>query len=202
MSVTQAAAQAAQDAASYELDAVRLVTSRIGPEMMRAVELVAGASGRVIVTGLGKSGHIGSKIAASLSSLGTPAFFLHSAEALHGDLGTLTGSDVLIALSNSGSTAEVRYVAEYAKAQQTPVIAIIGVTDSPIGRIADVVLDASVPREADPLNLAPTASTTAALVLGDVLAAAVMAQKGFTPADFHQRHPSGALGARLGSEGN
>ncbi|MDR1236980.1 MAG: SIS domain-containing protein [Propionibacteriaceae bacterium] len=202
MTVTDAALSATREAADRELEAVRLVTGRIGPEMLRAVELVAGIRGRTIVCGLGKSGHIGRKIAASLASLGAPSQFLHASEALHGDLGSLTGDDALIALSNSGSTPEVVAVADYARAQGAPIVAIIGVVDSPLGQRADVVLDASVPREADPLNLAPTASTTAALVIGDILAAGVMTQRGFTPQDFHQRHPSGALGHRLSQEGN
>jgi arabinose-5-phosphate isomerase len=200
MTGIEAARSAALAAADHEVRAVELVAQRVGPAFLGAVEHVAACRGRVVVTGLGKTGHIGAKLAASLSSTGSPAQFVHAAEALHGDLGSLRDDDVLIAISNSGATPEVCAVAALAAERGLPIIAITAEADSALAQCADYVLDSSVPREADPLGLAPTASTTAALVLGDMLASAVMAQTGFTAADFHRSHPGGALGARLAQE--
>lgn len=200
-SFRETAMAAATDAMQSELQAVRGVADRLDDHFMRAVELLCGCGGRIVVTGLGKSGHIGSKIAATLSSVGRPAHFVHSTEALHGDSGALVPGDVLIGLSNSGRTAETCAFARYATSLGVPVIAIVGVVDSPLAQLSTVTLDASVSREADPLNLAPTASTTAALALGDALAAAAMAAVHFTPDDFHRRHPSGSLGQQLAEEG-
>jgi arabinose-5-phosphate isomerase len=162
-----------------------------------AVDFVAGCRGRVIVTGMGKSGIICRKIAATLTSTGTPAFFLHPADAIHGDLGALQAEDVVIALSHSGETAEVLRVLETIRRIGARLIALTGTTDSTLGQAADVVLDCHVNEEACPLNLAPTASTTAALALGDALAMSVSVRKGFKEEDFANLHPGGKLGKRL-----
>jgi arabinose-5-phosphate isomerase len=162
-----------------------------------AVDFVAGCRGRVIVTGMGKSGIICRKIAATLTSTGTPAFFLHPADAIHGDLGALQAEDVVIALSHSGETAEVLRVLETIRRIGARLIALTGTTDSTLGQAADVVLDCHVNEEACPLNLAPTASTTAALALGDALAMSVLVRKGFKEEDFANLHPGGKLGKRL-----
>jgi len=191
------ALSAAADALRIERDALDAVSSRLGEDFFRAVELLVECRGRTVVTGLGKSGHVAGKIAATLSSVGRPAQFVHAAEALHGDSGALTSGDVLIALSNSGRTAEACAFARYAVSIAVPVIAIVGVRDSPLAAMSDAVIDASVAREADPLNLAPTASTTAAMALGDALASAAMAVARFTADEFHRRHPSGSLGEQL-----
>lgn len=191
------ALSAAADALRIERDALDAVASRLGDDFFRAVELLVECRGRAVVTGLGKSGHVAGKIAATLSSVGRPAQFVHAAEALHGDSGALTPGDVLIALSNSGRTAEACAFARYAASIAVPVIAIVGVRDSPLAAMSDAVIDASVAREADPLNLAPTASTTAAMALGDALASAAMAVARFTADEFHLRHPSGSLGEQL-----
>jgi arabinose-5-phosphate isomerase len=163
----------------------------------QAVDFVAGCRGRVIVTGMGKSGIICRKIAATLTSTGTPAFFLHPADAIHGDLGALQAEDVVIALSHSGETAEVLRVLETIRRIGAHLIALTGTTDSTLGQAADVVLDCHVNEEACPLNLAPTASTTAALALGDALAMSVLVRKGFKEEDFANLHPGGKLGKRL-----
>ena len=194
------ALKAATDALSSERDALEAVSGRLDDGFIHAVEVIMACRGRTVVTGLGKSGYIAMKIAATLSSVGRPAQFVHSTEALHGDSGALTPGDVLIALSNSGRTAEVCAFARYATSIGVPVIAIVGDRTSPLAMLSEAVVDASVEREADPLNLAPTSSTTAALALGDALAAATMAVAQFTPAEFHRRHPSGALGERLSTE--
>lgn len=188
---------AATEAMRREIEAVEMASGRLDAGFLAAVRLVVACRGRVVVTGLGKSGHIGRKVAATLSSVGIPAHFVHATEALHGDSGSLVHGDVLVALSNSGRTAEVRAFAEYARHLEVPVVSIVGVVASPLADLADAVIDASVRQEADPLGLAPTASTTAALILGDALAAAAMAVSGFTASDFHARHPDGALGEQL-----
>lgn len=193
---------AAADALQSERDALEAVSNRLGEDFFRAVELLVACTGRTVVTGLGKSGHVAGKIAATLSSVGRPAQFVHATEALHGDSGALTRGDLLIALSNSGRTAEAVAFARYAVSIGVPVIALVGVKDSPLADLSSAVIDASVAREADPLNLAPTASTTAALALGDALAAAAMAVARFTPDDFHLRHPSGSLGEQLATDGD
>lgn len=165
------------------------------------VELILASTGRVIVTGLGKSGLVGAKVAATLSSTGTPAQFIHAADALHGDAGCVVAGDVLIALSNSGETAEVCQFAELAASRGVPVIALTGCGGrSRLASSAAAVLDVSVEREADPHNLVPTTSTTATLVMGDALALTLMAAREFTPDDFYQHHPAGALGRRLAGE--
>ena len=153
--------------------------------------------GRIVVAGMGKSGHIGNKIAATLASTGSPAFFVHPGEASHGDLGMITGSDVVLALSNSGETREIVTILPLIKRMGAPLISMTGNTASTLAREADVNLDVSVAKEACPLDLAPTASTTAALVMGDALAIALLEARGFTAEDFALSHPGGSLGRRL-----
>jgi arabinose-5-phosphate isomerase len=180
-----------------EAAAVAALAERIGESFHRAVEICAGCTGRAIVTGIGKSGLIGRKIAATLSSTGTPALFLHAAEGLHGDIGVMTRGDCLIAVSNSGTTTEVLNLIAPARRLALPVIALTGASDSPLGRSSDVVLDVSVAEEACPLGLAPTASTTAVLALGDALAITLLERRGFRAEDYGDLHPGGALGRRL-----
>jgi arabinose-5-phosphate isomerase len=180
-----------------EARAVLSLTERVGEDFGRACDLILACAGRVVVSGIGKSGHIGAKIAATLASTGTPAFFLHPAEASHGDLGMVTDSDVFLALSHSGSTEELLRIVPLIKRQATKLIAITGNADSALARLADVHLDSAVEREACSLNLAPTASTTAALALGDALAVALLEARGFGPEDFARSHPGGALGRKL-----
>ena len=180
-----------------EADAVAALGARIGEEFERAVEIILARHGRVIVTGVGKSGHIGRKLAATLASTGTPAYFVHAAEAAHGDLGMITPEDVVIALSNSGSSEELLTIVPLVKRQGARLIAMTGKPDSPLAREADAHLDAGVAKQACPLNLAPTASTTAALALGDALSVALLDARGFAAEDFARSHPGGALGRRL-----
>lgn len=180
-----------------EAQAVLDLAARVGEDFARAVELILKRHGRVIVTGVGKSGHIGRKLAATLASTGTPAYFVHAAEAAHGDLGMITPEDVVIALSNSGTSAELLTIVPMVKRQGARLVSITGNPDSPLAREADVHLDAMVAEEACPLNLAPTASTTAALALGDALAVALLDARGFAAEDFARSHPGGALGRRL-----
>jgi len=182
---------------SIEAEAVHALAARIGEEFERAVEIILARHGRVIVTGVGKSGHIGRKLAATLASTGTPAYFVHAAEAAHGDLGMITPEDVVIALSNSGSSEELLTIVPLVKRQGARLIAMTGRPDSPLAHEADAHLDAGVAEEACPLNLAPTASTTAALALGDALAVALLDARGFAAEDFARSHPGGALGRRL-----
>lgn len=180
-----------------EAAAVERLIERIGEDFARACELMLACRGRVVVTGMGKSGHIGNKIAATLASTGTPAFFVHPGEASHGDLGMITGGDVVFALSNSGETAEVVTLLPLIKRLGVPLVAMTGKPGSSLARTADVHLDVSVAKEACPLNLAPTASTTAALAMGDALAVALLEVRGFTHEDFARSHPGGSLGRRL-----
>jgi arabinose-5-phosphate isomerase len=177
--------------------AVLALRERIDESFARACELILACRGRVVVSGMGKSGHIGSKIASTLASTGTPAFFLHPAEASHGDLGMVTNTDIFLALSHSGTTEELLKIVPLIKRQGTALIAFTGHADSALARLADVHLDTSVEREACSLNLAPTASTTAALALGDALAVALLEARGFGPEDFARSHPGGALGRKL-----
>ncbi len=187
----------AVDVLRIEAEALEALPARIGDDFVRACEIVLGCTGRVVVSGMGKSGHVARKIAATLASTGTPAFFVHPAEASHGDLGMITRDDVLIALSNSGATEELLAIVPLLKRRGARLIAMTGKPDSPLARLADVHLDAGVAREACPLNLAPTASTTASLALGDALAVALLDARGFGPEDFASSHPGGALGRRL-----
>lgn len=170
---------------------------RLGDDFAGACALMLNCSGRVVVTGMGKSGHIGGKIAATLASTGTPAFFVHPGEASHGDLGMITPQDVVVAISYSGETAEVVTILPLIKRMGTPLIAMTGKPGSTLARLADVHLDVSVEQEACPHNLAPTASTTATLALGDALAIALLEARGFTQEDFALSHPGGSLGRRL-----
>jgi arabinose-5-phosphate isomerase len=180
-----------------ESEAVAALPARIGEPFARACELILACRGRVVVSGIGKSGHVARKIAATLASTGTPSFFMHPAEASHGDLGMVTREDVFLALSNSGSTEELLAIVPLVKRRGTRLIAMTGNAASPLAEIADVHLDAAVQREACPLNLAPTASTTAAMALGDALAVALLDARGFGPEDFASSHPGGTLGRRL-----
>jgi len=182
---------------NVEATAVSALQSRIDASFVAACRLMHNSTGRVVVTGMGKSGHIGDKVAATLASTGTPAFFLHAAEASHGDVGMITAADVVLALSNSGETAELIAIIPYLKRLGVSLIAMTGKPQSTLGRAADVVLDVSVELEACPLNLAPTASTTATLAMGDALAVALLEARGFTSEDFARSHPGGALGRRL-----
>jgi arabinose-5-phosphate isomerase len=180
-----------------EAAAIRALEPRIGPEFVEACRLIMACAGRVVVTGMGKSGHVARKIAATLASTGTPAFFVHPGEASHGDLGMILPQDVVLALSNSGETDEVLFILPVIKRQGIPLIAITGNAHSSLADQADVHLDASIAAEACPLGLAPTASTTAALVMGDALAIALLEARGFTSEDFARSHPAGSLGRRL-----
>jgi arabinose-5-phosphate isomerase len=170
---------------------------KVGIEFIEACDLCLQCRGRVIVTGMGKSGHIGGKIAATLASTGTPAFFVHPGEASHGDLGMITPKDLVIAITYSGETAEIITILPLLKRLGLPLISMTGAPDSTLGVAATVVLDTAVQEEACPLNLAPTASTTAALAMGDALAVALLESRGFTVEDFARSHPGGALGKRL-----
>ncbi len=180
-----------------ESDAVAALASRIDSSFADACRLILGCAGRVVVSGIGKSGHIGRKIAATLASTGTPAFFVHAGEASHGDLGMVTRDDVVIALSNSGTTAELLNIVPLIKRSGARLVAVTGNPGSELARLADVHLNAAVDREACPLNLAPTASTTAMLALGDALAVALLEARGFGPDDFALSHPGGTLGRAL-----
>ena len=170
---------------------------RLGPGMVEAVRAVLGCTGRLVVMGLGKSGHVGRKIAATLASTGTPAMFVHPGEASHGDLGMVTGSDVVLAISNSGESDEMNVIMPVLKRLGVPLIAMTGGASSSLARHADIVLDSAVQQEACPLSLAPTSSTTAQMALGDALAVALLDARGFGPEDFARSHPGGALGRRL-----
>lgn len=180
-----------------EANAVAALIDRVGDDFLAALELILNCRGRVIVSGIGKSGHIARKIAATFASTGTPAYFVHPAEASHGDLGMITRDDVLIALSNSGESAELTAIIPLVKRLGGKIVAMTGNAASSLAREADVHLDAAVAEEACPLNLAPTASTTAALALGDALAVALLDARGFGAEDFARSHPGGTLGRRL-----
>jgi arabinose-5-phosphate isomerase len=180
-----------------EADAVRALVERIDGRFLAALSLILERRGRVVVSGIGKSGHIARKIASTLSSTGTPAYFLHPAEASHGDLGMIESGDVFIALSHSGESEELLSLIPQVKRRGAKLIALTGRSDSTLAREADVLLDAGVAQEACPHNLAPTASTTAALALGDALAVALLDARGFSAEDFARSHPGGSLGRRL-----
>ena len=186
-----------RQALNVEIDGLRAQVPRLGTDFARACRICLNCRGRIVVTGMGKSGHIGGKIAATLASTGTPAFFVHPGEASHGDIGMITRDDAVLALSNSGETAEILTILPVIKRLGVPLIAFTGNSDSALARIATVHLDIRVPAEACPLNLAPTASTTAALAVGDALAVALLKARGFTEQDFVRSHPAGALGRRL-----
>ena len=180
-----------------EAEAITALTGRLDQSFHDACDLVLKCDGRIVVTGMGKSGHIGNKIAATLASTGTPAFFMHPGEASHGDLGMITAQDLVIALSNSGETSEITLLLPLLKRLGIPLIALTGKPASTLARSADIHLDVSVAKEACPLGLAPTSSTTASLAMGDALAIAVLEARGFTEEDFALSHPGGNLGRRL-----
>jgi arabinose-5-phosphate isomerase len=194
---TGTALELARRVLAIEADAVRALIDRLDERFLAAVSLILACSGRVIVSGIGKSGHIARKIASTMASTGTPAFFVHPAEASHGDLGMVRREDVFIGISYSGESAELLQIVPLVKRQGAKFIALTGGMDSALAREADVVLDARVAQEACPHNLAPTASTTAALALGDALAVALLDARGFSADDFARSHPGGALGRRL-----
>ncbi|WP_043526843.1 KpsF/GutQ family sugar-phosphate isomerase [Litchfieldella xinjiangensis] len=180
-----------------EQQAIGALISKLGTDFDRACELMLACQGRVVVTGMGKSGHVAGKIAATLASTGTPAFFVHPGEASHGDLGMITPIDVVLALSNSGETNEVTALLPLLKRMGVPLVSMTGRPGSTLAKHADAHLDAGVEREACPLDLAPTSSTTAALALGDALAVALLEARGFTAEEFALSHPGGSLGRRL-----
>jgi arabinose-5-phosphate isomerase len=187
----------ARRALAIEAQAVEGLLAKVDERFSDACRLCLACKGRVVVTGMGKSGHVARKIAATLASTGTPAFFLHPAEAGHGDLGMITRTDVVLALSNSGETPELVMLLPHLKRLGVPLIVMSGKTDSTLGRAATVTLDVSVAEEACPLNLAPTASTTATLAMGDALAVTLLEARGFTKQDFARSHPGGTLGRQL-----
>ena len=187
----------AQETLSIEAQAVSAMALRIGDSFAKAVASMLACQGRVVVMGMGKSGHIGRKIAATLASTGTPAMFVHPAEASHGDLGMITPADVVLGISNSGESEELNAILPLIKRMGVPLIALTGRTDSTLARHALAVLDSSVDKEACPHNLAPTASTTAQLAMGDALAVALLDARGFKADDFARSHPGGALGRKL-----
>src|SRR5215467_11082688 len=187
----------AREVLEIEAAAVAALASRLDERFVEAVRMILECRGRVVVTGIGKSGQIGRKIASTLASTGTPAFFVHPGEASHGDLGMITRDDVAIAISYSGESDELMTILPLVKRLGARLVALTGDTQSSLAKLADVVLDAGVEKEACPLNLAPTASTTAALALGDALAVAVLDARGFGRDDFARSHPGGALGRRL-----
>ncbi len=189
--------QLGQAVIETEAQAVLALKSRIDEAFISACLHMLHCEGRIVVTGMGKSGHIGDKIAATLASTGTPAFFVHPGEASHGDLGMITAKDVVLALSNSGETEEILTILPIIKRLGVPLITLTGNPDSRMARAAAANIDVSVEKEACPLGLAPTASTTAALAMGDALAVALLESRGFTEADFARSHPAGSLGRRL-----
>lgn len=193
----RSAIESARRTIAIERQAVEQLEHRIDDSFSKAVDLLASVDGRVIVSGMGKSGHIGNKIAATLASTGTPAQFVHPAEAYHGDMGMVTRSDAALLMSNSGTTSEITALLPLLKRLSIPIIAMTGNASSTLATAADVHLNIGVSEEACPLDLAPTASTTANLVMGDALAIALLEQRGFTAEDFAFTHPGGALGRRL-----
>jgi arabinose-5-phosphate isomerase len=189
--------QTAQRTIRLEIEAVEGLLAHIDADFVRACEMILAGKGRVVVVGMGKSGHIGNKIAATLASTGTTAFFVHPAEASHGDMGMITADDIILAISNSGSTAEIVTLLPLIKRLGIKMISLTGNPDSALAKAAEINLNVHVKHEACPLNLAPTSSTTAALVMGDALAVALLEARGFTAEDFAFSHPGGALGRRL-----
>jgi arabinose-5-phosphate isomerase len=187
----------ARDVLATEANAITALSARLGAPFVAAVDLILNCRGRIVVSGIGKSGHIGRKLAATLASTGTPAFFVHPADASHGDLGMITADDIVLMLSNSGETDELVALTPHLKREGARLIALTGNEQSSLAQAANVHLDAAVDVEACPLGLAPTASTTAALALGDALALALLDARGFSAEDFARSHPGGALGRRL-----
>jgi len=187
----------ARDVLATEANAILQLAARLGADFVAAVELILNCEGRVVVSGIGKSGHIARKLAATLASTGTPAFFVHPAEASHGDLGMITAADVVVMLSNSGESDELLLLTPHLKRQGAKIVALTGNDQSSLAQAADVHLDAAVDAEAGPLGLAPTASTTATLALGDALALVLLDARGFSVEDFARSHPGGPIGRRL-----
>jgi arabinose-5-phosphate isomerase len=197
MSASSSFEQLGREVIQLEAEALQTLATRVDAQFAEACRLVLSCQGRVIVTGMGKSGHIGGKIAATLASTGTPSFFVHPGEASHGDLGMITPADIVLAISNSGETAEILTILPIIKRMGVKLIALLGNTSSSLARQADAILYAGVEKEACPHNLAPTASTTAALAIGDALAVTLLKSRGFTREDFARAHPAGSLGRRL-----
>ena len=189
--------QLAHDTLEIEADAVRHLRSGLSPSFVQAVHAILKVTGRVVVMGMGKSGHVGCKITATLASTGTPAMFVHPAEASHGDLGMVKDTDLVIAISNSGESDELAAILPVLKRQGVPLVALTGGPQSTLAKHADIVLNTGVLKEACPLNLAPTASTTAQMAMGDALAVALLDARGFKAEDFARSHPGGSLGRRL-----
>ncbi len=187
----------AKEVFEIEAESIQRLSERVGEEFVQAVETILNSSGRVIVTGMGKSGHVGKKISATLASTGTPAYFLHPAEGIHGDLGMVTKEDVVLAISNSGATPEILDILPAIRRIGAQIIVLSGRRDSILGREADIFLDIAVEREACPLGLAPTASAIATLAMGDALAVALLTAQDFKPEDFALFHPGGSLGKKL-----
>ena len=186
-----------KDVLQIEAQAILDLLDRVGPDFEKAVQMILEAKGRVILTGMGKSGLVGRKIVSTLNSTGTPSFFLHPAEAIHGDLGMVTGDDIILAISNSGKTTEINTILPIVKKMGAGIIAFTGHPDSPMAMESDVVIDVGVEREACPMGLAPTASTTATLAMGDALAVVLINCRRFSSKDFKRFHPGGSLGERL-----
>jgi arabinose-5-phosphate isomerase len=189
--------QSAKNTLQLEIDALQQARARLGDEFANAVDLILTGSGRLVVCGMGKSGLVGKKISATLSSTGTPSFFLHPAEALHGDLGMVTDQDVVLLLSNSGETEEIVRLVPFLRRVGARLIALVGKTDSSLARMSDVVISCFVEKEACPMNLAPTSSTIVTMALGDAIAAALIEARGFKEKDFARLHPSGSLGRKF-----
>ncbi len=187
----------AKEVLRIEAEAIGALISRIGESFSLAVEMILKSEGRVVVTGVGKSGHIGRKIAATLASTGTPSLFLHPAEGRHGDLGMVTKDDIVLAISNSGEAAEIKELLPFIKEIGAKLIAFTGEANSTLARNSDAILDVGVAKEACPLGLSPTASTTASLAMGDALAMALLDKRGFREKDFARFHPGGSLGKKL-----
>lgn len=194
---TRADIKAARQVIETEIAGLQILARSIGDDVARAIDILASVTGRVVVSGMGKSGHIARKIASTLSSTGTPAFFVHPAEASHGDLGMITKADAVFALSNSGETTELADLVEYCKRFEIPLVSMTGRGDSTLAQAADASLVIPDAAEACPMGLAPTTSTTVMLALGDSIAVALLAKKGFSSDDFHALHPGGKLGRRL-----
>jgi len=190
----------AKEVLKIEADSISHLIERIGDNFEQAIQLLLSSKGRVILTGIGKSGLVAKKISATLSSTGTPSMFLHPAEAIHGDLGMVTPSDIVIVLSNSGYTSEIKAILPILKTIGAKIIAFTGNLSSPLAIESDIIIDVGVKREACPMGLAPTASTTAALAMGDALAVVLMNMRKFSPDDFKRLHPGGSLGERLGAK--
>ncbi|MGM0600327.1 MAG: KpsF/GutQ family sugar-phosphate isomerase [Candidatus Rifleibacteriota bacterium] len=189
--------KSARKALEAEIEAIKSAQKRLGDEFIDAVDLILSASGRLVVCGMGKSGLVGKKISATLSSTGTPSFFLHPAEALHGDLGMVTDQDVVLLLSNSGETDEIVRLIPFLRRIGARLIAMVGKKDSSLARMSDVVIDCGVEHEACPMDLAPTSSTTVTMALGDAVAVALIEARGFKEKDFARLHPSGSLGRKF-----